>query len=265
MLQLILKRLCSDMLQQTHVKPNKPSKPSKRLSLEVTQDKSDLRQSQKLRYDVYKEEFGFVQQSAVSGLDEDIYDRVCDHLLVKDTSTGSVVGGYRLLTGKNAQKVGGFYADEEFDLVQLSSKREKILEIGRACIHPDFRTGATLAMLWSGIVNYALDHACDLIIGSASVSLKDGGAAATAVYKRTLEDRDNDVPFTVRPRNPLPIEFLEAQLPSSVPPLIRGYLRAGAKITGAPTWDPEFNTADFFTCLPLAAVEGRYARHFVDR
>ena len=76
MLQLILMRLYSDMLQQIYVKPNKFIKPSKRLSLEVTQEKSDLRQSQKLRYDVYKEEFGFVQQSAVSGLDEDIYDRV---------------------------------------------------------------------------------------------------------------------------------------------------------------------------------------------
>lgn len=246
------------MLQTNYI-VNHPKK-TRNLVIGLCSDEADLRQYQRLRYIVYEKEFGYPQTSAVEHIDEDIFDRTCDHLLVKQEETGEVVGGYRLLTGKKALRIGGFYADEEFDLVQLNSRRSHLLEIGRACVHPNYRTGATLALLWREIVKYAFTQQCRYIMGSASVSLKDNGAAARAIMNIS---KPTDINFTIRPRRPLPKQFLSGHSNAPIVPLIKSYLRAGALIIGQPTWDSEFNTADFFMFLPLAGVTDKYARHFV--
>ena len=107
-------------------------------------------------------------------------------------------------------------------------------------------------------------HGYDYFIGCASISMADGGHAATSIYHR-LADHLSPIEFRVFPRCPLPLEALRHDLKAEVPPLIKGYLRAGAMICGEPAWDPDFNTADLLILLPMARAEQRYARHFFER
>ena len=139
-----------------------------------------------------------------------------------------------------------------------------MVEIGRSCVHPDYRTGATIALLWSGLAKYMLDHGHDYLIGCASISMADGGHAAASIY-RSLVDHLSPIELRVFPRCPLPLEALRSDLPVDPPPLIKGYLRAGAYICGEPAWDPDFNTADLPILMPMSKISDRYSKHFIDK
>jgi putative hemolysin len=136
------------------------------------------------------------------------------------------------------------------------------VEIGRSCVHPDYRSGATIALLWAGLARYMAENGYDYLMGCASISMIDGGHGAASLYRR-LVDHMGPVEYRVFPRCPLPLDLLRQDEPAEPPPLIKGYLRAGAWICGDPAWDPDFNTADLPILLLMSKVEGRYARHFM--
>ena len=89
-------------------------------------------------------------QSYDTGLDADPFDDICDHLIVEDTTDGSVVGTYRLQTGHRARDGLGYYSEREFDFSPFEASRGEILELGRACIHARHRSFAVLNLLWEG-------------------------------------------------------------------------------------------------------------------
>jgi putative hemolysin len=234
-----------------------------RLTVHLAASAEDVREAQRLRYQVFAEEMGARLSSVEPGVDQDIYDRYCEHLLVREPSRGEVVGTYRILGSADASRIGGFYCDDEFDLVRLTHLRGRTIEVGRACVHPDYRTGATIALLWSGIARYACSHQCDYIIGAASVSMSDGGHLAASVYNHMSREALSPVEYRVFPRCPLPVDSFEVRQDVSIPALIKGYVRAGAYVCGEPAWDPDFNTADMFMLLPMSRINARYARHFL--
>jgi len=117
-------------------------------------------------------------------------------------------------------------------------------------------------LLWTGLARYMLQNGYDYLIGCASMSMADGGHAAASVYRR-LQAHMAPLEYHVFPRCPLPLDSLNQTLPAAVPPLIKGYLRAGAWVCGDPAWDPDFNTADLPILMPLARLDSRYARHFL--
>jgi putative hemolysin len=147
--------------------------------------------------------------------------------------------------------------------VRLQHIRPRAVEVGRACIHADFRSGAVIMMLWAGLTRYMLEHRYEYLIGCASIPLGDGGANAATVYRKIAEKYLAPIEYRVAPRNPLPLDRLPEAEHAAVPPLLKGYLRLGAWIAGEPAWDPDFNTADLLVLLPLARVEARYARHYL--
>ena len=114
--------------------------------IEVVWARSDdeVRQAQRLRYRVFAEEMGArlaVPKGSPAGHDIDLCDPFCEHLLVRapspDRRSNPVIGTYRVLTPANAQRVGGLYADREFDLPRLRRLRAKMVELGRSCVQPD--------------------------------------------------------------------------------------------------------------------------------
>lgn len=123
-------------------------------------------------------------------------------------------------------------------------------------------------MLWAGLARYLEKGCYEHLIGCASVSMADGGGAAAALYNY-LETHMSPLEYRVFPRCPLPLSSLRENLPkvqgTLVPPLIKGYLRAGAWICGAPAWDPDFNTADLPVLLPMRRLDARHARHFMGK
>jgi putative hemolysin len=245
------------------------ARPAKQmLTVGLARTPHEIDEAKRLRYRVFAGELGARLPTRTPGLDHDLYDPYCDHLIVRDEASGEVVGTYRILSPQNAKRVGGYYSENEFDLTRLQHLRPRLVEIGRSCVHADYRSGATIALLWAGLARYMQAGGHDYLIGCASISMADGGHHAASLYNR-LGAQMSPLEYRVFPRCPLPVAALAGDLPEAqqppVPPLIKGYLRAGAWICGAPAWDPDFNTADLPVLLPMSRLDDRYARHFMGK
>jgi len=234
-----------------------------RLSVKLASSTAEVRKAQRLRYKVFAEEMQARLPTQEPGIDSDAFDPYCDHLLVRDTGTNEVVGTYRALSSAQAKRIGRLYSDDEFDLVRLAHLRDRMVEVGRSCVHADYRNGATIAMLWSGLGEYMVKHGHDYLVGCASISMADGGHVAASVYNRLKHDHLSPIEYRVFPRCPLPLHALNGTLAAPTPSLIKGYLRLGAYICGEPAWDPDFNTADLLILLPLSRLTPRYRKHFL--
>ncbi|HTD02688.1 GNAT family N-acetyltransferase [Undibacterium sp.] len=233
-----------------------------KLSLSLASTAKELKEVQRLRYKVFIESMGLSTLANPEGLDRDEFDEHCDHLIVRDTKTLRVVGTYRILSPNAARQVGRYYSETEFDLSRLENIRGSIAEAGRACIHPDYRSGAVIMLLWAGLAAYMQRERCTYLIGCASISLADGGHNAAAIYRNFKEHDFSPLEYRVKPHLPFPIDEMDTGPEPRIPPLLRGYLRAGAWVCGDPAWDPDFHSADLFVMLPLANLDNRYAKHY---
>lgn len=240
------------------------SQAGRKLSVGLASSAGQVREAQRLRYRVFVEEMGARLNTPEAGLDVDIFDAWCDHLLVRDEISNEVVGTYRILPPHQAKRIGSLYSESEFDLTRLANLRQRMVEVGRSCVHPDYRNGGTITLLWAGLAEYMLKNGYDYLIGCASISMTDGGHAAASIYRQASARHLGPIEWRVFPRCPLPLAALEQQdLEAALPPLIKGYLRVGAYVCGEPAWDPDFNTADLLLLLPLARMNPRYMKHFI--
>ena len=248
-----------------HTEQQRFLRPRRKLHVALAACETEVLEAQKLRYRVFAEEMGARLPGRTPGVDRDIYDPFCEHLIVRDEQAGRIVGTYRILSPSAARRIGGYYTENEFDLTRLQHLRSRMVEIGRSCIDADYRTGAVISLLWSGLARYMQENGYDYLIGCASVSMADGGHNAASLYNRLREKHLAPLEYHVFPRYPLPLGSLRGDLEAEAPPLIKGYLRAGAWICGEPAWDPDFNTADLPILMPINKVDDRYARHFMGR
>jgi putative hemolysin len=227
------------------------------------QSESEVRAAQKLRYQVFAEEYGANLSVTEPGVDADYYDPYCEHLIVRDETEGRIVGTYRVLAPEAAQKVGCYYSENEFYLTRLANLRPQTVEIGRSCIAADHRNGAVIALLWLKLAEYMTSNGYQYLVGCGSIPMNDGGHNAANIYTQLSDAYMAPAEYRVMPRTRLPYERLATDQLAEVPPLIKGYLRAGAWICGEPAWDPDFNSADLLLLLPMARLSPRYQRHFL--
>lgn len=143
----------------------------------------EIEQIQRLRYDVFTEDMGAVFPDAQDGIEHDRFDPFCEHLMVRELDTGRVVGTYRILTPEKAREAGGYYSQSEFDLSGLGAIRDELVEVGRSCTHADYRNGAVIMLLWSGLAEYLRRGGYQYVLGCASVSLRDDGVTAAEVWR----------------------------------------------------------------------------------
>ena len=146
-----------------------------KLSLSLATTPEEVREVQRLRYQVFVEAMGLETLQNSDGLERDEFDDYCDHLIVRDSYTLKVVGTYRVMGARALAQTGRFYSESEFDLTRLQNLRPRILEAGRACIHPDYRSGGVIMMLWAGLAACMKKENAEYLVGCASVSLADGG------------------------------------------------------------------------------------------
>ena len=241
-----------------------------RLDVVWASSEADVRAAQRLRHMVFVDEMGArlnMPAGALPGHDIDSFDPFCEHLLVREVDAqgqpGPVIGTYRVLTPAAAKRAGGLYSETEFDLTRLQGLRSSMVELGRSCIHPDHRSGAAIMLLWGALAEFMTRNALDTMVGCASVTMRDGGHFAASLWKQLEKTHLADIAWQVSPKLPLPVEDLRHDLVVESPPLIKGYLRCGARILGAPAWDPDFNTADLPMMMRLADLPARYRRHFL--
>ncbi len=237
-----------------------------RLCVGLAATPEDVRAAQRLRYQVFVDEMGACLDCAEPGIEADHFDSYCQHLLVRRSDTNEIVGCYRILTDIQARKAGGYYSETEFDLTRILSIPGRFIEVGRTCVHPDYRNGATIALLWSGLARFIVMNQVEFLIGCASIPLITGTRKASVIYDRLASNYLAPAEWRTFPKVPLPkIQLTGTEEAAEIPPLVKAYLRVGAKICGEPAWDPDFNVADLFIMLRTENIGARYLRHFINR
>lgn len=244
------------------------------LELRLVKDGPELDAAQELRFDVFYGEMGAKASDTTLARrrDADEFDQVADHLVAVDLERSTklrphVVGCYRMLRGSVAARHHGFYTAREFDLSSTRAPYGEIMELGRSCVHAEYRTGSVMQLLWRGIADYLETHQVGLMLGCASLPGTDPDALApmlSYLHHRYL------APVGLRPRA-LPHRYVQAdRIPTDqlddrealrqLPPLLKGYLRLGGMIGDGAVIDEQFNTTDVCLVLPTARVRARYQR-----
>ncbi|AKE90565.1 MULTISPECIES: GNAT family N-acyltransferase [Rhodococcus] len=240
-----------------------------RYSLLVSADREHREAAQRLRYRVFAAEPGFHLPAGMpAGLDADRFDEYCDHLLVRENHTGAVVGCYRMLPPEAARAAGGYYTATEFDLTALDPDGLRAVEMGRACVDPAHRSGSVLSLMWAGILHYLQLTGHNWVMGCVSVPMRTHpsdvpGANVRGVRDVLLARHSVEPARRVLPRTPVvvdgrPLDDIPSPGRPVLPPLLRGYLRLGARICGEPAHDPDFGVADFVALQSLAGANARY-------
>jgi putative hemolysin len=249
------------------------------LEVRLARTAAEIRRAQKLRYDVFYKEMSAIADTAAyfARRDVDLFDPVCDHLLVIDHDkptlrrTSAVVGTYRLLRQDVAERQGGFYSAGEYDVASLVERHRdlKFLELGRSCVLPPYRNKRTVELLWHGIWTYVLEHRIDVMIGCASLEGIDPDKLALPLsflhhYARAPEPwRTAALPRRYLELNRMPKAAVAPRAALQLlPPLIKGYLRLGAFVGDGAVVDRQFGTTDVLIILPVSAINSRYVDHF---
>lgn len=236
----------------------------------LAESEAELLASQRLRYDVFVRELGgdgaLVDHAA--GIERDAYDPYYDHMLIfdrrRDPALGQVIGVYRLLRGERAEAAGGFYTAGEYDLAPLLASGRPLLELGRSCLHPDYRGGAAMYHLWTGLADYTLAHGLEVLFGTASFHGTDPRAIAeplSLLHHRHLAPEDLRVralPHSYQRLDLLPEQAIDRpRAMLQTPSLIKGYLRLGGFIGEGGYIDREFNTIDVCLILDTMRMNAR--------
>lgn len=245
----------------------RPRRNARRLTSAVTRDPGLIEAAQRLRYRVFSEEYGCDLGATVPGLDQDAYDTLCDHLIVTDSDSGELVATTRILHQDDAKPDDGFYSSGEFDLSALEQLPGAVAELGRTCVHPDYRNGATIALLWSAVAEYLVGRDVNYVIGCASISMADGGLKAWRIARHLQREYLAPNQYRVTPKRDLPhlTDAADDNRSVTIPPLIKAYMRLGARVCGEPCWDPEFRCADLLVLLEVSNLAARYSRHFLGK
>ncbi|WP_275791003.1 GNAT family N-acetyltransferase [Pararhizobium gei] len=248
------------------------------LETRLARNAGEIDAAQAVRYKVFVEEMKaqIPQEAARRKRDADIWDAVCDHLLVLDTTIEGdaeeqIVGTYRLLRQDVAQATGGFYSASEFCVDALLKRQpdKKFMELGRSCVLPEYRTKRTVELLWQGNWAYALKHGVDAMFGCGSFPgvVPEEHALALSFLHHNMLVRD-EWHVTARPelfRNMdlMPTEAISMRKAlAALPPLIKGYMRLGAMVGEGAVVDHAFRTTDVLIVLPINNISGRYINYY---
>ncbi|MFD1341291.1 GNAT family N-acetyltransferase [Litorisediminicola beolgyonensis] len=235
-------------------------------TVDLARSDDEIRAAQRLRYEVFVEELGASGEGVdhARRLEADRFDAHVDHLLLRDVSRADapVVGVYRLLREDAAREIGQFYSEDEYDLAPLRSSGRRLLELGRSCVHRDYRGGPGLMRLWQGLSDYVAAHEIELLFGVASfhgTDVKELAAPLSLLHHRHLAPE----PLRVRSRVHQPmalcpedgLDRLEAA--RAIPALIKSYLRLGAVVGDGAFLDHAFNTTDICLVIDTARLDPR--------
>jgi L-ornithine Nalpha-acyltransferase len=255
------------------------------LEVRLARTEAEIDAAQDVRFRVFNAEFGahrgkpagnVIEARFAEARDADRFDPWCDHLIVLDQSidgpeTGRIVGTYRLMPQARMAACGGFYSEQEFTLGALAARHagKSVLELGRSCVLPAWRSKRTVELLWQGIWAYTLSTGADILVGCASFNGTVPAAHAMALswlhhhHRAKGAWRVKALPDRYQTMDMMPAEALDMRAAMfAMPALIKGYLRVGAMIGEGCVIDAEFGTTDVFVVLPVARIADRYIRHY---
>ncbi len=245
------------------------------ICVRLAKSRSEIEAAQKLRYTVFYEECGAEpdETTKTSKMEVSDLDFVADHLIVLDTALPEgqqVVGNYRLLRKEAAERFGKFYSEDEYNIDCLLECGDNLLELGRTCVHKDYRTRPVLELLWQGIADYVMHYDIRYLFGCASfMGTTDADSLANELSylyhhhlaPETLRARTLDDKFVEMNRMPKDEVDVKAAM-SKIPPLIRSYLRIGVMVSDGAFIDHQFNSVDVFITFDMARLTDKYKKHY---
>jgi len=251
------------------------------LEVRLAETDAEMEQAQRLRYRVFYEEMSAIPSPAMreAGRDFDQFDEFCDHILVidrermEDDGQPAVVGTYRMMRDVDAKRAGGFYTASEYDITPMLTgmpEGTKLLELGRSCVLKEYRArAATMQLLWRGVMVYITRFSTDVMFGCASFAGTDPQALALPLsylyhfHRAPEEIRVRAVPSQYVDMNLMPKEAIDPkEALRALPPLLKGYVRAGAGIGDGAVIDRQFHTTDVFIYFPVSKIDARYRSRF---
>lgn len=260
------------------------------LEVRLAASAAEVRLAQKLRYQVFYEEMSANASSRASRArrDADQFDAICDHLLVIDHGLPrsqlhqklhdrfrgpppAIVGTYRLLRQDVAERHGGFYTADEYDIAPLVAANPHLnfLELGRSCVLGPYRDKRTVELMWHGIWAYVLGHGIDVMLGCASLPGTDPDALALPLSflhhnaRAPEEWAARAVGHRYVAMDRMPAERIDTKAAlRSLPPLVKGYMRLGGYVGDGAVIDHDFGTVDVLVVLPVPNINPRYVAHY---
>jgi putative hemolysin len=243
------------------------------LDLRLAQSPADIRAAQALRYRVFVQELGadgpLVDHAR--GLEADPFDAFGDHLMLSDPARPAddrVIGVYRLMRADQARAAGRFYSEAEYDISVLRNSGRRLLELGRSCLHPDYRGGTAMFDLWQGLAAYVADHAIEVLFGVASFHGTDIAALAPSLsllhqnHLAPPELRVRALPEHFQPMDLLPAAAIDRRKATiAMPALIKAYLRLGGMVGEGAFVDHAFNTTDVCLLMDTARMSAQKDRY----
>ncbi len=241
----------------------------KNFIVKTADSRDELHSALKLRHDVFLTEL--LKKHKRSGMDKDKFDKLCDHLIIIDKRSNSLIGTYRLQSSLHTKK---WYTATEFHMKQIKRLPGIKLELGRACVHPDHRNGITISLLWEGINAYVEASGTKYLFGCSSIKTTDRNEIAS-IYNYLLQSGHLSHEHRVRPKGKFrmigmknklkkyPLEGLaelDPGMKSKIPSLLNSYLKAGAKVCGSPALDKSFKCIDFLTLLDVSQMHNKFFR-----
>ena len=250
-------------------KYNRSQHNSNSFSIKLTTSKKEIEKALRLRFNVFNLEMGEgLESSYLTQKDEDEFDKQCHHLIITNKQTDRVIGTYRLQHYKMARAGIGFYSDNEFDLSMLGDEiLEKSVELGRSCIDKEFRSNRVLFLLWRGISNYLIFNKKRYLFGCCSLNSQDPVEAIT-LYERLKDEGHVSENISLAPRRNYALATgikANPDLKIEMPPLMRMYLKYGAKVVGTPAIDRDFKTIDYFVLFDLKSLDPEIFKNYLGR
>ena len=246
----------------------------KNFTIKIAESNFEIKKAQSLRYNIFFKEKKIKRNNLKFLLkrDYDFYDKISDHLIIIDNNRevkDNVIGTYRLLRGNCAKLYRGFYTEQEFDISNLKKNfsSKDILELGRSCVHPEYRSGIILKLLWKGISKYIKICKIKILMGCASFNginpgkFKDEFSLLYKSYRlpksyNVKSIQDNEISFEKN--------IKQSTILNRLPPLIKGYLKAGGMVSENFYIDKEFETIDYCVIMFTEKIASRYKNKFLN-
>ncbi len=242
---------------------------TQRFLIKTVENGHELEKALRLRYEVFYKEV--LDKNAFFSIDTDEFDFVCDHLIIVDKDSEKVVGTYRLISSTYSDR---FYSETEFFIENVKSIRGNKLELGRACVHKDYRNGVTIALLWKGISEYMKKVDAKYLFGCSSINTTDI-IEISLIYEYIKELHLSPEDSRVYPREKYKMKQIDYYLDAIerlnikaetveelIPPLLKSYLKAGSQICGEPALDRKFRCIDFLTVLNLELLNKSFQKKY---
>ncbi len=244
----------------------------------LTESEDEIIASQKLRYKVFFEEDGATPSEQVlkEKRDFDEFDEYCEHLIVIDRNAGDnpenyVIGSYRLLRQENQKKLGKWFSESEFNVEKFNNYDGEVLELGRVCVHKNYRNKIVMQMLWNGLAAYMFDYDIKLMFGCGSFIGTD-----VLAYRNTLSYLQKnfvatgDLEIEAKTENkceyPTPdAEISDMEAFKQLPTMIKAYIRVGCKVSKSIYIDKIFNTFDVCIIFETKNLKKSYLEHYTKR